>query len=80
MLTKKSDVYLVQWIIGTTSYSGVALRQGDNLAASWAIVTEKGVIRGVNLYRIEGTSAGPVDRAGCPCQAPAFNNLKRSRS
>ena len=59
VLTKKSDVYLVQWIIGTTSYSGVALRQGDNLAASWAIVTEKGVIRGVNLYRIEGTSAGP---------------------
>lgn len=60
VLTKKNDVYLIQWVVGSSStFSGIALRQGDNLSASWAIATDKGIIRGTNLYRIESTPAGP---------------------
>lgn len=60
VLTKKQDVYLISWVVGAGStFNGIAIRQGDNLAASWAIVTDKAIIRGVNLYRIESTSSGP---------------------
>jgi len=60
VLTKKSDVYLIQWVVGGGStFSGIALRQGNNLAASWSIPGERGIVRGVNLYRIESTSNGP---------------------
>ncbi len=59
-LVKKNDVYLISWVVGGGSnFSGIAIRQGNNLAASWAIVTEKGVVRGVNLYRIEAGANGP---------------------
>ena len=54
VLIKKSDVYLIQWMVGGGStFSGLAIRQGNTLAASWAIPGDRGVIRGVNLYRIE---------------------------
>ena len=54
VISKKGDVYLVHWMIGGGStFSGVAIRQGDNFAASWAITAERGLIRGVNLYHIE---------------------------
>ena len=54
VITKKGDVYLVQWMIGTGStFSGLGIRQGNTLAVSWAIPNERGLIRGVNLYRIE---------------------------
>ncbi len=55
VITKRNDIYLIQWTIGSgASFSGVAIRQGNTLAASWAIAADKaGVIRGVNLYRIE---------------------------
>lgn len=55
VITKKNDVYLIQWIIGPgANFYGVAIRQDNTLAASWAIPSEKGtVMRGVNLYRIE---------------------------
>jgi hypothetical protein len=56
VISKKDDVYTVQWIIGTggAAFYGVAVRQGDSFAASWAIPGDKGgVVRGVNLYRIE---------------------------
>ncbi len=55
VITKKRDVYLIQWVIGAGGgYFGVGIRQGDTLAASWAIPGDKGgVVRGVNLYRIE---------------------------
>src|SRR5262245_39619735 len=58
VLTKKNEVYLIQWVVGGgSSFSGIAIRQGDNLAGSWAITSERGMIRGVNLYRIESTSS-----------------------
>ena len=60
VLTKKNDVYLIQWVVGGGSnFSGIAIRQGSNLAASWSISSERGLVRGVNLYRIESTSGGP---------------------
>src|SRR5579871_980652 len=53
VLTKKSDVYLIQWVVGGgSSFSGIAIRQGNTLAASWSIPGERGIVRGVNLYRI----------------------------
>jgi hypothetical protein len=60
VLTKKNDVYLIQWVVGGGStFSGIAIRQGGNLAASWSIPGERGIVRGVNLYRIESASGGP---------------------
>jgi hypothetical protein len=55
MLLKKNDLYLIQWVIGSGStFSGIAIRQGDTLAASWAIPNDRGgVVRGVNVYKIE---------------------------
>ncbi|MBM3995033.1 MAG: hypothetical protein FJ303_12895 [Planctomycetes bacterium] len=59
-LIKKNDVYLISWVVGTGSnFNGIAIRQGNQLAASWSITTERGLVRGVNLYRIESTSSGP---------------------
>src|SRR5436190_13119839 len=58
VLTKKNDVYLIQWVVGGGStFNGIAIRQGTNLAASWSIPGERGIVRGVNLYRIESTSS-----------------------
>ena len=60
VLNKKNDVYLIQWVVGGGStFSGIAIRQGPHLAASWSIASERGVVRGVNLYRIEVASSGP---------------------
>jgi hypothetical protein len=53
-ITKKSDIYLVQWMVGSGSgFSGIGIRQGNNLAVSWSLQSERGTVRGVNLYRIE---------------------------
>lgn len=53
-VSKKGDVYLVQWMIGTGStFSGIGIRQGNTLAVSWALPNERGLVRGVNLYRID---------------------------
>ena len=60
VLTKKNDVYLISWVVGGASnFSGIAIRQGSNLAGSWSIASDRGLVRGVNLYRIEAGSSGP---------------------
>ncbi len=61
VLTKKNEVYSIQWVVGGGSnFSGIAIRQGSTLAASWAIPNQSGaIVRGVNLYRVETTSTGP---------------------
>jgi hypothetical protein len=60
VLTKKNEVYLIQWVVGGGSnFSGIAIRQDNTLAASWAIASERGIVRGANLYRVESTSNGP---------------------
>jgi hypothetical protein len=60
VLTKKNDVYLVSWVVGGGSnFSGIAIRQGSSFAASWSLTTERGIVKGVNLYRIESASNGP---------------------
>jgi hypothetical protein len=54
VITKKADIYVVQWMVGTGSgFSGIGIRQGNNLAVSWTLQSERGTVRGVNLYRIE---------------------------
>jgi len=54
VISKQNDVYLVQWVVGTGStFVGIGIRQGDTLSASWAIPGDKGVVRGVNMYKIE---------------------------
>ena len=54
VITKKGEVYLIQWMVGGGStFSGVAIRQGTTFSASWALPGERGLVRGVNMYRIE---------------------------
>jgi hypothetical protein len=56
VITKKGDVYLIQWVIGSgTSFHGVGIRNDSTLSAAWAMpVGDKGTLmRGVNMYRIE---------------------------
>jgi hypothetical protein len=54
VITKQNQVYTVQWIVGSgSSFAGIGIRQANNFSASWAIATEKGLIRGVNTYKIE---------------------------
>lgn len=54
VISKQNDVYVVQWVVGAGStFVGIGIRQGDTLAASWAIPGDKGVVRGVNMYKIE---------------------------
>jgi hypothetical protein len=55
VISKQKEVYVVQWTIGVGSaFIGLGIRQGETLAVSWALPGDKaGVIRGINLYRIE---------------------------
>jgi hypothetical protein len=54
VIAKKNDVYLVSWMIGAgSSFTGIGIRQGNNLAVSWSITGDRGVVRGVNLYQIQ---------------------------
>jgi hypothetical protein len=54
VIIKKNDIYIVQWMVGGGStFSGIGIRQGDTLAASWALPSDRGIIRGINMYKIE---------------------------
>jgi hypothetical protein len=56
-IIKKNEIYIIQWMVtGGSTFTGVAIRQGNTFSASWALPGERGTIRGVNVYRIE---AGP---------------------
>lgn len=60
IISRQNDVYVVKWIIGLGStFTGIGIRQGNMLAASWALPGKDGITKGVNMYRIENTSAGP---------------------
>ena len=60
VLTKKGDVYVISWVVGGgANFSGIAIRQGNQFAASWAIASDKGIVRGVNLYRVEMANGEP---------------------
>ncbi|MCS7044782.1 MAG: hypothetical protein NZO58_00345 [Gemmataceae bacterium] len=59
-ISRKGDVYVVQWVIGSGSnFTGIGIRQGNTFSASWAMATERGLIRGVNTYRIEAVGGNP---------------------
>jgi len=55
VITKKNDVYVIQWVVGGGSnFVGIAVRQGSTFAASWSLPSDKGgILRGVNVYKIE---------------------------
>jgi hypothetical protein len=54
VITKRNDVYVVQWTVGGGSnFLGVGVRQGDTLSTSWALAGDKGLVRGVNVYKVE---------------------------
>jgi hypothetical protein len=54
MLIKKNDLYIVQWMVtGGSTFTGIGIRQGETLAVSWALPTDRGLTRGVNLYKVE---------------------------
>lgn len=59
-IVRKGDVYVVQWMVGSGStFTGIGIRQGNTLATSWAIPGERGIVKGVNLYRIELHAGNP---------------------
>ena len=54
-IERKGEAYLLHWAMqGGTSFVGVGIRTGDQLAVSWAVLRDETVLRGVNVYRIEG--------------------------
>lgn len=55
VIGKKNNVYIVTWVIaGSSTFTGIGVRQGDTFAASWIIPGDGGkIVRGVNLYKIE---------------------------
>jgi hypothetical protein len=54
VISKKNDVYLIQWMVGSGStFTGIGIRQGNTFSASWALPGERALVRGVNTYRIE---------------------------
>lgn len=61
VMTKKNEVYVVQWVMsGGSNFSGVGIRQGNTFAASWAMPSPTGqIIKGVNLYTVTMTPSGP---------------------
>ena len=59
-IIRKGDVYIVQWMVGSGStFMGIGIRQGNILATSWSIPGERGIVKGVNMYRIELASGNP---------------------
>lgn len=53
-IIKKNDIYIIQWMVtGGSTFTGVAIRQGNTFSASWYLPSERGSIRGVNVYKIE---------------------------
>jgi hypothetical protein len=54
VISKKGDVYLIQWMVGSGStFTGIGIRQGNTFSASWALPGERALVRGVNVYRID---------------------------
>src|SRR4029077_18665721 len=54
VISRKGDVYIIQWVVGGGStFTGIGTRQGNSFSASWALPSDKGLVRGVNTYRIE---------------------------
>lgn len=54
VIAKKNDVYVIQWVVGVgNTFTGIGIRQGNTFAASWALGTDKGTVRGVNVYKVE---------------------------
>lgn len=60
VIARRGDGYLVTWVVGGGStFTGIGLRVGESFSAGWALQSEKGVVRGVNLYRVETFKGQP---------------------
>ena len=54
-IQRRNEVYLVSWQVGSGSaFSGIGIRQGETFSVAWALPSERGITRGVNVYRVEG--------------------------
>lgn len=62
-IERKSAVYAVTWMVSGNAYAGIGLtsyREGVQvLSVSWALPTEKGVLRGINTYYVNKGEKGP---------------------
>lgn len=53
-IVKKDEIHIVQWILpNSPTFTGVGIVHGKTFCVSWAINSDKGMLRGVNVYRIE---------------------------
>ncbi len=60
VITRKGDIYIVQWVIGSGStFTGIGIRQGNTFSASWALSNERGLVRGINVYRVKLAGGNP---------------------
>lgn len=53
VIVRRGDVYVVTWVINASAFTGIGVCHGDNFAVSWALQSDKGLIKGVNSYKIE---------------------------
>ncbi|MCI0379380.1 MAG: hypothetical protein L0215_17355 [Gemmataceae bacterium] len=54
VISKKNEVYMIQWMVnGGSTFTGIGVRQGNMFSASWALPNERGLLRGLNTYKIE---------------------------
>ncbi len=57
VIRKHGQAYVVQWVVsGGPSYTGCGTRQGDRFTVGWAMVQEGKTLRGVHVFRIDGTT------------------------
>lgn len=54
-IERKGEAYLVHWAMqGGSSFVGVGLRTGDSFSVAWALPRGDTVLRGLNVYKIDG--------------------------
>lgn len=52
VLKKKSEIYIVTWVIGTQTFTGVGVHEDGRFSVSWAVAADKGMVRGINAYKV----------------------------
>ena len=59
IIRKHKDTYRIEWRIGQSKFLGAGLREGKQLAATWATVREGRLAAGTLLYQVEQGQEGP---------------------
>lgn len=52
VVKKINDAYVVSWNTTGNVIVGIGSRQGDWLSVGWAMEGEKGIVRGVSVYKV----------------------------